>query len=169
MPKDFTHVAKLFAPDPPAWIAETLAKYAPDVHPEEDGEFTLTRQDYVEDVALILALEKVEADLTAVYLEPEYLDRLDDNTRDAFEYLELGIGPVLEYLKSQLGPPPTGRPRQIERRICAKLCADIWARCHDGKDQPWSTKLHDACQAYWVACGGVADNISWRNVLNGYD
>ena len=160
----FTAVARLFSPDPPDWIAETLAEYAPEVG---GPEATRTRQDYLEDVVLIVALRKVEEEL-GVYLEPEYQRHLDDDERDAFENLSQSIGPVLKHLKEVLGPLPVGRPREIGRHLCAKVCSDIWTRCH-GKAQPWSTKLHDACQAYWIACDGSADNISWRNILNGYD
>jgi hypothetical protein len=164
MPNDFAHVARLFSPDPPDWIAEALAEYALHIG---GPEVTRTRQDYLDDVALFIALDKVEAEL-GPYLEPEYLNLLDDNTRDAFENLDQGIGLVLAHIKETLGPLPIGRPRQLGRHLCAKLCSDIWTRCQ-GKAQPWSTKLHDACQAYWIACGGSADSISWRNILNGYD
>jgi hypothetical protein len=168
MPDPFAHVALLFCDDPPEWIAKTLVDFAPLVAPLVGGlEVTHTHQDFLDDVALIIALHKVEEEL-GPYLDPTYLDRLDDNTRDAFENLGEGVWQVLAHLKETLDPPPVGRPRKLGRHLCAKVCADIWAHCH-GKDQPWSTKLHDACQAYWIACRGTADSISWRNILNGYD
>jgi hypothetical protein len=164
---DFVDVARGFCPDPPDWIAEELAEYADLIHGPEDVKRTL--EDYRDDLALVIALDKVQTELPP-YLEPEYLDRLDDLTCDAFQDLSQAVDKVREHLLLTLGPKPLGRPRDLRRAVCAQVCANIWARCH-GKSQPWSTELHAACQAYWVVCNpdSVDDRISWRNVLNGYD
>jgi hypothetical protein len=165
-PNDFAEVAREFCPNPPVWIAEKLAEYAELIR---GPKVTRTLEDYYDEAALFLALDKVQTELPP-YLEPEYLDRLDDLTREALENLEQAVGVVREHFKLKLGQKPVGRPPDLRRIVCAQVCADIWTRYHH-KSQPWSTELHAACQAYWVVCNpdSADDRISWRNVLNGYD
>jgi hypothetical protein len=162
--KPFEDVARrLCGGDPPPDIVARLAKFAPVVSLDS----THTLQDYLDDVALIAVLKKVEEELQyRIGPAYEFLDDEDDEALKALEELEQAVSAVLPFLESELGPKPVGKPRHTGPQLCAKLCADIWTRSR-GKSQPWSTKLHAACQAYWIACGGTTDNISWDKVLNG--
>ena len=36
--------------------------------------------------------------------------------------------------------------------ICAAACAYVWGRLR-GEVQPYSLKLQEACEEYWLACG----------------
>jgi hypothetical protein len=59
-----------------------------------------------------------------------------------------------------------GGPKVDRRkRLCAMVCQDIWRKLY-GAAQPYSTKLADACEAYWRACGHVeTDPIDWEGYL----
>ena len=60
---------------------------------------------------------------------------------------------VIDFLKDQLLPKTGGGPIPDDRRrICAAVCIGVWRR-HRGKVQRFNTKLWEACESYWQACG----------------
>jgi hypothetical protein len=167
MPKDFTSVARqLCEGDPPQDMIDELARHAPFVSGPPERR---TRQDFVEDVVLIIALEKVQDD-PSIYLDPIFQDDLlDADTASDFESLSQSAYKVLEFLKSELRPLK-GKQADGRRYMCAAVCDRIWTKVH-GKPQRYSTKLYAAMEEYWLAChpkSGAVSGIDWRKVLTGH-
>jgi hypothetical protein len=77
----------------------------------------------------------------------EYPTCIDDVT-NALEEL-------IPFLARDIERPKDGRPPDARLRLCAAVCMSIW-RDVRGVEQPYSTKLWAACEAYWVACGHPA-------------
>jgi hypothetical protein len=53
------------------------------------------------------------------------------------------------------------------RAICAAVCAEAWRHYHHGQVHPYSSKLQEACEVYWQACGKDASGSirNWERSL----
>ena len=87
---------------------------------------------------------------------PEVLEDTFAQLDDLITFLQSDF--VLSLDISKGGPKPDRR-----KRLCALVCQSIWS-----KAQPYSTKLADACDAYWRACGHVGEDhpINWDHYLS---
>lgn len=85
------------------------------------------------------------------------------------------VGAVLDALPrimkelDRLNAPRAGRPRIVQCEICAAVVLQASAMIH-GAAHPRSGELMQACEDYWVACGGAplssnANLENWRRPL----
>jgi hypothetical protein len=148
--------------DVPDWLVEELWLMARLIRGEKDkpgdGDVSLA-------IAVIDVLEHelsvVEAAEETFGLETDERVEVASNAlyelREFFEELRVHRG--------KGGPMPDGR-----RKLCAAVCADIWKKLW-GEVQPYSPKLQQACELYWLACGHSESSSeggelrSWERLL----
>jgi hypothetical protein len=81
-------------------------------------------------------------------LEQDYGEECPLFIHDALNMLD---DELIPFLAEQIKLPRDGRPPDSRLRLCAAVCLGIWRRVK-GAAQPYSEKLWEACEAYWVAC-----------------
>jgi hypothetical protein len=86
------------------------------------------------------------------------------------EYIEeilIALPKLIEFLQAQVRPPRKGgQSRDRRRKICAAICAEAWRHYHHGQVQPYSSKLQEACEIYWRACGNPETDDASGSIRN---
>jgi hypothetical protein len=108
----------------------------------------LTMDDNKDDEHLLLAARILDEKL------PYYVqDHLGLPTPEYVDAILIALPELIEFLEAQVRPPQKGgQPPDSRRRICAAVCAEAWRHYH-GEAQPFSSRLQEACEAYWQSCG----------------
>jgi hypothetical protein len=156
MPDFFAVAAALGSSEP--WVVERLQWASKLVSGPQLGP-----QDWHNERRLIEAANLLEDGLREwLFLAEAYAIEIPDE----LEAVLRDLPEVIEFLEGVIEPRRGGGPTPDRRkRLCAFVCRDIWRELH-GTAQPWSTKLADACEAYWRACGHVElASIKWDNYL----
>jgi hypothetical protein len=155
---DFTKVAKLLANgNDPTRLAVALESYSRLI-----GLRRLTMDDNKHDQDLLLAARTLEEKLL------DYVkDELGLPTPDCIEQILLYLPELIEFLQAQVRPPQKGNlPPDSRHRLCAAVCLEAWRHYHDGKAEPYSSDLQEACEAYWRICRGDPETASSVNIKN---
>jgi len=147
----FDKAAKLLAKDQslPDWLIPALAHYRPLVgarrsNAEDD------RDDQASLVTMLEAARNLERGLPIHVIAAEIFGL---TIPDCVEATNMQLTELIEYLESQLRPPREGGTIPDSRsHVCAAVCAYAWRRLR-GEINPFSTRLWEACEAYWQACG----------------
>jgi hypothetical protein len=125
------------------WLVPHLCQWAELIRLPRDDDNTVERRlfaaaKYLEDW---LPMYSKAADKVGV----EYPICIDDVTLALHEEL-------IPFLASEVDQPKDGPKPDRRRRLCAAVSLEVWRKLH-GSVQPYSTKLWEACEAYWQACG----------------
>jgi hypothetical protein len=76
------------------------------------------------------------------------------------------LGELKAYFDRLSAVPKGGRKPHFGRKLCADFVVSYWKRIH-GKASPRSDNCYEACEQYWVACGGEpsSDIQNWRDMV----
>jgi hypothetical protein len=112
--------------------------------------------------ALLLAARVLEEKL------PYYVqDHLGVLTRECIEEILIALPKLIEFLQAQVRPPRKGgQSPDGRRKLCAAVCAEAWRHYHHGEVQPFSSKLQEACEVYWQACGNPETGDASGSIRN---
>jgi hypothetical protein len=91
--------------------------------------------------------------LAAEKLDVEYPSSIDDVTTALHE--------LTLFLAGEIDQPKDGPKPDRRRRLCAAICLEVWRKLH-GSVQPYSSKLQEACEVYWQACGHPETSMTGR-------
>jgi hypothetical protein len=141
--------------EPPDWLLKELARFAPLVGGRRSDD-----HEEREDLSRVLAaIDTLEHEL---YIQALIEEAFGFETPECIDAASPVLFELREFFEEQRiparrgGPTPDGR-----RRICAGVCAGAWRRLH-GKIEPYSVRLQDACEAYWLACGHAETSTTGR-------
>jgi hypothetical protein len=129
---------------PPDWLTEELARYARIIaaRPKVDDD------DLPE---LLAAIDCLERELSIRGLMEE---AFDIEMPDFMHTASSTLWELREYLEEERRPARRGGPTPNGGlSICAGVCVWAWRRLH-GEAPKRNVALAEACEAYWVACGG---------------
>jgi hypothetical protein len=142
----FAPVAKLISlDDPPDRLTERLAHFAPLIG------YRRNAGDDSAIVEVLKAIDCIESELRIYAQVQEKFDFLD--LPECIDRASQALFEFRQFLEEQRRPSRKGGPTPDGRRkLCAGVCAAAWRNVH-GVAQPYSTKLQEACEAYWQACG----------------
>ena len=146
---------------PPSWVIDKLRQNRPLV-----GFRTGTDNDDVE----------LQLYASALYLRdwlPMYVraaEMIGEQYPPCVDEVTTALEVLIPILAKDIHPPTDGRPVDLRLRLCAAVCLGIWREVR-GREQPYSPKLWEACEAYWVACGhplNPSGNVKrWERLLEG--
>lgn len=137
-----TTAAIIAAGEPPEWLLAELRRFAPLI-----GSRRYPPDDLSPAMAAIDCLDE-QLDIYATIEE-----RFGLELPDCIDAASRALTELREFFEEQRLPSRKGGRRPDGRRkLCAGVCASAWRRLH-GKVEPYSSKLQQACEEYWQACG----------------
>jgi hypothetical protein len=154
-------VAALLCPaSPPDWVIARLNQNAPLV-----GYHTGVVSDDVERLLFESALRL--RDWLPMYVRAA--EMIGEDYPLCIDTITTELEELIPFLAEGIHQPKDGRPSDARLQLCAAVCLGIWREVR-GVEQPYSEKLWEACEAYWVACGhplNPSGNVKrWRRLLH---
>jgi len=152
-------VARIIAKgDPPDWLVAGLEEFRFLEIMSDESPATI-HQELIEDMR---RAENAAATLLRL------LPRLKGVIRcDAKVDLALTALPrIRQQLEQHTPQPHPYRWPEGKRQLCAAVVVEAWAAFH-GKAELRSDYLYQACDAFWIACGGepMPDISNWRHTV----
>lgn len=141
----FEEVARKLAKGEPApdWVVADLRKRACLIGVDKlDDDDTVER----------LLFESVLHLQTWLQVYPRAAEIVGEDYPDCIDAIDGPLEELREFLATQIERPRRGPKRDRRRHLCAAVCLEIWQELH-GAAKGHSTKLWEACEAYWIACG----------------
>jgi hypothetical protein len=146
--------------DPPDWLAPALERVSPFVQ----SEAKITPSLYREYKNRLRRMKKAIDTLLELF---PLIERLPDGLLPPIlTGFEENL-PVLRQWLDELIRRPGGRRPHLGRELCADLICFYWKRVN-GKIEPRSDRVYDACELYWQVCGNdpSGDIENWRRMVS---
>jgi hypothetical protein len=154
-----TGVAKTIVDPPPAWLIVGLEHFSYFV--SGDPITSEEEKDYRRIIARMHDAAACLIKFLPMYQRLPLGMRRPDDVAAALNVLPR----IRDDLARNVNTPSRGggqKPNE-PRKVCAAVIIEAWRITHDGKPEPYSRNLWDACTAYWQACSqGYRPGANWE-------